>query len=410
MNKNKLYSTLRTGALMTALLMTFASVLQSCDDDDEPSGPASFTIEGNPTGLTAGIAGKTETYTVRGNGSWQIVAKDEADWVKIFPNEGEDDGIFKITVQENKTFEPRVMNLAFVVNGEEQPVLFRVEQEPAVPALTLPGDVVIQSAGGNFDVVLTTNVEWTYTLSDDSWLTEVSKDAGKVTLAALVNRGEERSVTMNVIATDYPELSGSLTLKQLPGNIVLIEDFNWLAYGNAITYETGGETRYDNWTADEKARGWTSTVNTVTGSGNTPMLYARQGFVKLGKTGYGGDFISPKLSSIEGTADLKVTFKAAAYISAGGTVDTKELVIEILGAGTPSTDLIIVDNVPNSRAQDDNGVVNDIWAEDRAFTFTITGATADTQIRFIGKAFDLTAEAVNRNRIFLDDVKVLLME
>ena len=101
MNKNKLYSTLRTGALMTALLMTFASVLQSCDDDDEPSGPASFTIEGNPTGLTAGIAGKTETYTVRGNGSWQIVAKDEADWVKIFPNEGEDDGIFKITFMQH---------------------------------------------------------------------------------------------------------------------------------------------------------------------------------------------------------------------------------------------------------------------------------------------------------------------
>ena len=69
MNKNNLYSILRTGALMTTLLMTFASVLQSCDDDEEPSGPTSFTIEGNPSGLTSDIAGKTESYVVRGSGA-----------------------------------------------------------------------------------------------------------------------------------------------------------------------------------------------------------------------------------------------------------------------------------------------------------------------------------------------------
>src|SRR5690606_4179202 len=138
-------------------------------------------------------------------------------------------------------------------------------------------------------------------------------------------------------------------LEQLPGNIVLLEDFSWLEYGSAITYVTDGETKISSWTADQLAKGWTSTMNPVS---NDQPLYARQGFVKLGKTNYGGDLISPKLSTIEGTQNLKVTFKAAAYISAGGAVDSRELVIEILGAGTPSTTLIMVENIPNDEDDD----------------------------------------------------------
>src|SRR5690606_32300141 len=100
----------------------------------------------------------------------------------------------------------------------------------------------------------------------------------------------------------------------------------------------------------------------------------------------------------------KVTFKAVAYVSAGGTViDSRDLVVEILGGGTPSTSLIKVENVPNAQAEDNAGVENDVWDPARAFTFTITGATAETQIRFLGKAFDLRNATPTTNRIFLDD-------
>lgn len=402
------YSILRTGTLMLAVLMMFAIILQSCDDE-EPSGPASFTIENNPTGLTSGVEGKTESFTVRGKGAWQIVQKDEGDWVTVFPNEGEDDGIFKITVDPNPGFEQRVMNFAFVLNGEEQPVLFRVEQAANVPYITLPEKVTIPSPGGNFNVNVTSNVAWTYTLSDDTWLTEVSTSANSVTLNAAANKAlATRSVTMTFTATDYPNISETVTLEQSPGTIVLEEDFSWLAYGSAVPYTTTGETIITNWTTEQQAKGWTSSLNPIS---NDRPLYARQGFVKLGKTNYGGDLISPKLSSIEGTQNLKVTFKAAAYVSAGGTViDSRVLAIEVLGAGTPSVASIAVENVPNTQAQDDAGVVNDIWSDDRAFSFTITGATADTQIRFLGKAFDLRAETPNTNRIFIDDIKVEVVQ
>ncbi|MCK7536499.1 MAG: hypothetical protein MZV63_38735 [Marinilabiliales bacterium] len=47
--------------------------------------------------------------------------------------------------------------------------------------------------------------------------------------------------------------------------------------------------------------------------------YARQGSVKLGKTGYGGDLISPALSKLVGTVNVRVTFKAIPYMTAAGT-------------------------------------------------------------------------------------------
>src|SRR5690606_16887392 len=117
-----------------------------------------------------------EKYTVRGLGAWKIVKKEEGDWDRIFPEEGDDDGIFEITVRPNTGFQPRVMNLAFVVNGEEQPVLFRIEQEADVPRLTAPEKIVFAETGGDTTLTLETNIpNWEYTLSDDSWLTEVSK-------------------------------------------------------------------------------------------------------------------------------------------------------------------------------------------------------------------------------------------
>lgn len=402
------YSILKKGAFLVAMLMTCAVAFQSCEEEETPA-PASFTIEGNPSGLTSGVEGKTESFVVRATGDWQIVAKEEGDWVKVFPTEGEDDGTFKITIAENEGFDARVMNLAFVLNGEEQPVLFRIEQSANVPYITLPELVTIPSAGGDIDVPVTSNVAWSYTLSDGTWLTEVSKATDKVTLNAAVNKAlTSRAVTMTVTADNYPEISETVTLEQSPGTTVLEEDFSWLAYGSAVPYTTTGETKISSWTPEQLAKGWTSSMNPVS---NDQPLYARQGFVKLGKTNYGGDIISPKLSTIEGTKDLKVTFKAAAYVSStGSVVDSRVLVIEVLGAGTPSVGVIMVENVPNTKPEDDAGVVNDIWAEDRAFSFTITGATADTQIRFLGKAFDLRTETPVTNRIFLDDIKVEVVQ
>ncbi len=399
---------MRTGTLLASIVFACAFLQQSCKENDDIGGDPSFVIEGNPTGMTSGVAGRTQNYVVRSNRPWKIVAKDEGNWVKVFPDEGDDDGIFRVIVSANSGFQQRVTNLAFVVDGQEQPVLFRVEQEANVPYINLPEAVTVPSAGGPVTIDVSSNVTWKYSLADNSWLSESSVTPTRITLTAATNNGPERSVALTVTANDHPSVSKVINLVQSPGTIVLEEDFSWLSYGSAVPYTTTGETIITNWTAEQQSRGWTSSLNPVS---NDRPCYARQGFVKLGKTSYGGDIISPKLSGIAGTKNVKVTFKAAAYVSAAGTViDSRDLVIEVLGGGTPSVSLIKVENVPNTQPEDNEGKVNNIWDPARAFTFNISGATAETQIRFLAKAFDLRNETPNTNRIFLDDIKVEIVE
>ncbi len=389
--------------LLTALLFT------SCEEKIVPEDPF-FSIEGSPTGLTVTKAAKTQSYVVRSNKAWEIVEKEEAGWIKVFPEKGEADGIFKIIVSANETFDARIANYAFIVDGKEQPVLFRVDQAGNVPYITLPAAVTIPAGGGEFSVDVVSNVAWGATLSDDSWLQEQSVTTQKITFVAEENTSiDPREVTLTLTAVAYPTTIATVVLTQSPGTVVLEENFSWLAYGNAVFYTTTGETRYDNWTQEQKDKGWTTTVNTTAGSGTTPLLYARQGFVKLGKTGYGGDLISPVLSKIVGTVDLQVTFKAIPYMTATGTMDDNILKVSVIGPGTISQSQFIIDNWPVYPA--DAGAVLDyctgMWSDPVATrTFTITGATSATQIMFLGYDYYLVGVGAGKNRIFLDDIKV----
>jgi hypothetical protein len=69
-----------------------------------------------------------------------------------------------------------------------------------------------------------------------------------------------------------------------------------------------------------------------------------------------------------------------------------------------------IDNVPNYKAQDDANIKNDIWAEDRAYSFVVTGATKDTQIKFLGGDYNLAGVGQGKNRIFLDDISIEIIE
>lgn len=381
-------------------------VAVSCADDngDEIIGDPYFSIEDDPTTLMASVEGITQKYTVRSNAQWQIVPQDNTNWARAFPDQGDKDGIFSFIVKPNATFGSRTANFAFVVNGEEQPVLFRIEQEANVPYITIvDGDkgIAVPAVGGPLSVKLQTNVEWTYTLSDESWITSVAQNANSLELEAEKNTGPERSTTLTV-SSSANGLSQEVVLVQSAGNVILEENFGWLTYGNTIFYTTGGETRMDLWTASELAHGWSSTPNA--GSSDQWVVYARPGFVKLGKTGYGGDLISPALAELDGATEVRVTFKAVPYMTAGGTKDDTHLVVGVVGPGTASVSSFDVTNFPDY-ATDPNCTL--IWEDPSStYSFTVSGATAETQIRFLGGAFELTGVGAGKNRIFLDDIKV----
>ncbi|MEN8156807.1 MAG: BACON domain-containing protein [Bacteroidota bacterium] len=405
MKRNNIFNGTKTAMMLFAALFLFSQGFVSCTEE-EPEADPYFSIEGDPTGLTVDKNSASQSYTVRSNSPWQVVAQEECDWVRAFPDEGEDDGIFKFIIDESNEFEVRIINFAFVVAGEEQPVLFRIEQGANVPYITVldaEEGISIPSTGGVTAIKIKANVPWSYSLDDDSWLTEQGLSDTEITLLAARNRGDARTVKLTLTSGGFPDLIEEVLITQSSGAVILEEDFSWLNYGSAVPYEYQDEQRYDHWTTEEKAMGWDVTENEF--SSDQKCTYARIGFVKLGKTSYGGDLISSNLDII-GTVNLKVTFKAAVYISSGGTIDDRILKVYALGAGETSVSEFTIDNVPNSLADDEAGIINDIWDPARAYSFTITGATSATRIKFLGGDYGLAGVGKGKNRIFMDDIKV----
>ncbi len=390
------------------IFLALVSILfASCSDDDKTNVDQYFFIEGEPSGYTASPQAVTVNYVIRSNKPWKIEARDDTQWSRFFPSEGKDDGIVSLIIKENETFDVRNVNYAFIVDGIEQPVLFSVTQEGNVPYITITDaqkGISVPGAGGEFIVAVKANVDWSYIISDDSWIELVSQSSTQIIFNAAENEGSEREAVFTAVSVDYPALSQTILITQSSAEYILEEDFSWLSYGKEIHYETSGKTRYDLWTDAEKSRGWYSTP--VASSDNQQLCYARPGFVKLGKTNFGGDLITPALSAIEGEANVEVTFKATAYISKGGAKDDNELFISIIGPGEVSQSLFIIDNYPNSGNME-NGADYDVWDPSIAQrSFEIKGATSETKIKFLGGAYELTGIGQGKNRIFLDDIKV----
>lgn len=412
---------MKKGFIYILLLMVVA-VFTSCDkENSQDTGEPYFnftdaTESTSPTGYNVAYTGNTTglKFVIRSNRPWKIVANSEDTWAKFFPNEGDDDGIVKVIVAENKTFVSREMKFAFVVDGEEQPVLFTVTQAQATPFITVSNIAGkdINQLEQTFTINVKANVTYTYA-SDSPWLTVASENVGAsstdITFAATANNGANKRVGyINFTCAQFPNLNASLKVTQEgkgEGTIVLFDDFAWSTYSNTIFPNTTDAKRYDAWTPEEQARGWSTTPNTF--SKNEQLLYACYGFMKVGKTTYGGDLISPKLSALPaGTHNVLVKFKAVPYMTAAGTQDDNYLNISLIGPGTVSVSQFIIDNWPDYTA---DPTCTAIWSQlNTERSFTITGATSQTQIKFLGGDYNLSGVGKGKNRIFLDDIKVLI--
>lgn len=402
------------------LLMAALLGMSSCGNDDDASGETFFELEDSETSFETSSAKTQFDITVRSNRSWYIESRSEgSDWVRPFPSEGDQDGIFHFIVSENNTFETRTAQFAMIVNGEEYPVLFNISQDAATPYITIgdgSGTIKAASDAGQTSVTTKANVNWACTVdpSAASWLKVVSlSDDGVLLLELEKNNNLERTGVLHCTSSEQPAADIDISVVQAAGSIILQEDFSWLtAYGQLDgvadpPYTTDRQTRIDKWTDEEKAHGWTSTV-VGDGGGNTPLLYACYGYVKLGKTNYAGDLISPKLSLDEAT-DVTVTFKATGYISAKGVKDDNVLYVSVIGPGSIvcDTNPFTISNYPNS-SKNENGDDYDPWASDIAErSFKIKGATGETQIKFMaGSSYTLKGIGQGKNRIFIDDITV----
>src|SRR5690606_32701625 len=417
--KTNIYKPVALSNILYAFCLLFVTLFLSCEkDSDERRGY--FELTDSASELEASAQGASETYNFRSSGNWKIEALRKEKWVKISPEEGSGDGTFTLTVARNITPEDRSVVLTFMVDGRLQSNVFKIEQKSSTsngeekdPYVMLDDltSLEIPETGVTSRHTIRSTGAWKVELSDQEadWVTmEPMEGTGDtpVTLTVNKNSGDARSVNLKFYLDDVLQ-ANSLPINQAEASAILNEDFSWLTYGSPIFYTTDGETRIDNWTIEEKARGWTTSPS----ADGIASTYARDGFVKLGKTNFGSDFISPKLTAVQGTQNLLVKFKAVPYMTAAGTKDDTRLYVSVIGSGTVSSSEFTIDNWPDYNA-DPNCTL--IWtAAGTERSFVITGATAETQIRFLGGALDLretTGAPINRNRIFLDDIVVTVQE
>ncbi|MDR2283137.1 MAG: hypothetical protein LBE37_08010 [Sphingobacterium sp.] len=406
--------------LIYILFLVVALVSTSCEKEDAKKG--SFELIDAPSKLEVKAQGGTSTYTFKANGSWKIESVPKDAWIKISPREGNGDGTFTVVVAKNYTSEIRSTTLIFSVDGQLQNNTLKIEQAGAIAGEQEgdsylhfdghPSNLEIVEGGGTTNYIVRSTGRWRLELEDQpDWLSiEPMEGNGDTPIDIIVSKNTyiERYAQLLFFLDDVQQPNAFAIHQkgqklQVSGDVVLKEDFNWLNYGSEIFNVTDGETRIGSWNATDIAKGWTSTINTTEGGGSYASIYARPGFVKLGRTSYGGDLISPKLENVQRTKDLVVTFKAVRY----ATGDHYLLTVGVKGPGTVSVKQFDVMNVanPNSNLE----ACRAAWkAPEATYSFVVTGATSETQVWFLGGAFDQRAGnwPKTTNRIFIDDVVV----
>lgn len=409
---------------MSALTLICLLGFSGCKDNDDPVGDPYLTfenIEGTINVSKAGITqAKRKAVTVRSNSPWKVSLEnpDDSSWLHFFIDEGEDDGIIYYWVDKNSTFDQREGKINLSENGKVLNSL-DIVQEADVPNITIKdgsNGFTIAPEGSVLKVAIDANITWKATLTPDvDWarITNVTEDSIFVTIDK--NEEDERTVNLSLVGEgEHSGVSATALITQKDESLIFNDNLSWLQEGEEKpTYETP-EIRIDLWNDAEKAAGWSSLSN---------WAYGGRGYIKLGKTNYNGDVISPALSKLKKPTDVKVTFQSMGYVSAGGVKDASVVKVGVIGPGEVNGDEVktisingtayrcvkFVNTVfPNSE-KNENGEDYDPWAQPGSYhSFTITGATAETKIIFVGG--DNWNKVKGKNRVFLKSVEVVRLK
>lgn len=409
---------------LSALTLICLLGFSGCKDNDDPVGDPYLTfenIEGTINVSKAGITqAKRKAVTVRSNSPWKVSLEnpDDSSWLHFFIDEGEDDGIIYYWVDKNSTFDQREGKINLSENGKVLNSL-DIVQEADVPNITIKdgsNGFTIAPEGSVLKVAIDANITWKATLTPDvDWarITNVTEDSIFVTIDK--NEEDERTVNLSLVGEgEHSGVSTTALITQKDELLIFNDNLSWLQEGEEKpTYETP-EIRIDLWNDAEKAAGWSSLSN---------WAYGGRGYIKLGKTNYNGDVISPALSKLKKPTDVKVTFQSMGYVSAGGVKDASVVKVGVIGPGEVNGDEVktisingtayrcvkFVNTVfPNSE-KNENGEDYDPWAQPGSYhSFTITGATAETKIIFVGG--DNWNKVKGKNRVFLKSVEVVRLK
>lgn len=419
--------------LWSLLCVTLLGAAACSDDDTEgdsgnPIPPALSTENLPDAGLKFLYSALTpHTFTMNVDAPWEITKT--AGWFVVTPNKGEAGQNIQVTVTPALN-QGEARDGEFTIRANSGNNLHPCLTEKSIPLSQdayLAAGIVITGlderllafeAEDTDPVVFTveTSYDWTLTVENETWLTVAPKSgkagsAAQVTITPKANTTDERhesKITITAGDAEFGENTAEeiIELVQAPympkdthaeGYVFFSDDFQWIPDNWVSPYTKYGwpSVSIDGTNGNEFALSTDGMKEAVAAKGYTytPSVYARyEGHVKLGKTDNMGAITIPALTGIDAgkAATLLVQFDAAAYSSAGGTVDNGDdhMDVTIEGPGT------IGDLVETSALVE----VKNVWEWTR-YSLIVYGATNETRITF-------GSEREVKCRLYLDNITV----
>ena len=419
--------------LWSLLCVTLLGAAACSDDDTEgdsgnPIPPALSTENLPDAGLKFLYSALTpHTFTMNVDAPWEITKT--AGWFVVTPNKGEAGQNIQVTVTPTLN-QGEARDGEFTIRANSGNNLHPCLTEKSIPLSQdayLAAGIVITGlderllafeAEDTDPVVFTVEAsyDWTLTVENETWLTVAPKSgkagsAAEVTITPKANTTDERresKITITAGDAEFGENTAEeiIELVQAPympkdthaeGYVFFSDDFQWIPDNWVSPYTKYGwpSVSIDGTNGNEFALSTDGMKEAVAAKGYTytPSVYARyEGHVKLGKTANMGAITIPALTGIDAgkAATLLVQFDAAAYSSAGGTVDNGDdhMDVTIEGPGT------IGDLVETSALVE----VKNVWEWTR-YSLIVYGATNETRITF-------GSEREVKCRLYLDNITV----
>lgn len=420
--------------LWSLLCVTLLGAAACSDDDTEgdsgnPIPPALSTENLPDAGLKFLYSALTpHTFTMSVDAPWEITKT--AGWFVVTPNKGEAGQNIQVTVTPTLN-QGEARDGEFTIRANSGNNLHPCLTQKSIPLSQdayLAAGIVITGlderllafeAEDTDPVVFTVEAsyDWTLTVENETWLTVAPKSgkagsAAEVTITPKANTTDERresKITITAGDAEFGENTAEeiIELVQAPympkdthaeGYVFFSDDFQWIPDNWVSPY-----TKYGGWPSvsidgtngNEFALSTDGMKEAVAAKGYTytPSVYARyEGHVKLGKIANMGAITIPALTGIDAgkAATLLVQFDAAAYSSAGGTVDNGDdhMDVTIKGPGT------IGDLVETTALVE----VKNVWEWTR-YSLIVYGATNETRITF-------GSEREVKCRLYLDNITV----
>lgn len=419
--------------LWSLLCVTLLGAAACSDDDTEgdsgnPIPPALSTENLPDAGLKFLYSALTpHTFTMSVDAPWEITKT--AGWFVVTPNKGEAGQNIQVTVTPTLN-QGEARDGEFTIRANSGNNLHPCLTQKSIPLsqdaylaagimITGLDERLLAFEAEDTDPVVFTveaSYDWTLTVENETWLTVAPKSgkagsAAEVTITPKANTTDERresKITITAGDAEFGENTAEeiIELVQAPympkdthaeGYVFFSDDFQWIPDNWVSPYTKYGwpSVPIDGTNGNEFALSTDGMKEAVAAKGYTytPSVYARyEGHVKLGKTANMGAITIPALTGIDAgkAATLLVQFDAAAYSSAGGTVDNGDdhMDVTIKGPGT------IGDLVETTALVE----VKNVWEWTR-YSLIVYGATNETRITF-------GSEREVKCRLYLDNITV----